>query len=93
MEVNLSDIRESLDLLRAAKFSFELHTPVVPSLHPREEILAIAREVHGGRLIHHNFNPQALLNPRMRSESHYGREELEVLAREAERYVEGCRVL
>lgn len=60
MEVNFSGIRVSLDLLRAAKFSCEFHTTAVPSLHPREEILAIAREIQGRRLILHNFNPQAL---------------------------------
>lgn len=92
-EPDLARLRESLQLLRSSGLPHEFHTTVLPSLHPREEILAIAQEVSGGRLILHNFHPQDPLDPRLKAEAAYPAEALEALAREAEAYVESCQVL
>lgn len=81
---DLASLRESIQMLLASGLPCEFHTTVVPSLHSREEILAIAREICGGKLILHNFNPQDPLDPRLRSEAPYRLEELELLAKEVE---------
>lgn len=94
-EPDLISLRESIQMLLACGLPCEFHTTAVPSLHPREEILAIAREIRGGRLILHNFNPQDPLDPRLIGESPYLLEELEALAKEVEGEgeVESCRVI
>ena len=86
-------LKESVRLLLKGSIPYEFHTTVVPSLHTRNDILALAQEVRGGeRLIIQGFNPQDPLDSTLKTESPYSLEELEEMAKEARKYVKDCRV-
>ena len=93
VEPDLASLQESMKLLLHGSIPYEFRTTVVPLLHSREDVLALAQEVQGGELlILQGFNPQDPLDPTLRTASLYSQEDLEEMAAEARRFVKECRV-
>ena len=88
VEVDLSRINQSIQLLLDADIPYEFRTTVLPLFVTREDVLAIARVIKGGKkYVLQNFNPQNPLDPRLKEEAPYQPAELEEIAQQLMDYI------
>lgn len=90
---DLEALRQSIRLLMNADIDYEFRTTVCPAFIGEEEILAIAKEIEGARLlVLQPFRPLGCLDARMLQVIPYPPEKMRALADLAHPYVEECRV-
>lgn len=92
-EVNIENIKKSIDILRKSDIDFEFRTTVVPTLHTAEDIAEISRFVgRESKLILQNFTPRNTLNNEFTRIKPYEREELKRMAEIVKGYVKDIKV-
>ncbi len=73
----LRAVRRSLELLRELAPEYELRCTVVPGLHREEDLLRLARDLHGAaRFVLQQFRPAGALDPALRRGAPYPLETL-----------------
>ena len=76
----LEKVKRTLNLLKSARVLVELRCTVVPGLHEREDILALAAQIEGfPRFFLQQFKPDGALEPGMREVEPFKPQELEDL--------------
>ncbi len=78
-EVDVTAIKESINLLLNARAEVFFRTTAVPALHDEDAIRRIMQEIPGHSLILQNFRPEDSLDPRYRKMLPFGAEEFEKL--------------
>ena len=64
VQVNINDIKESIDLLRSNSIPYQFRTTVVPTLHTEDNLAQLAHELEGcSGLKLQNFSPVHTLDP------------------------------
>lgn len=81
--VDLEKIKESIGLVRENFHSYEFRITVVPTLHTREDLLTLARELKGSaKLTLQNFNPAHPLDPELKKVKPYTEQEIKEMQEE-----------
>ncbi len=78
-EVDITAIKESIDLLLGARVEVFFRTTVVPCLHDDDAIRRILQEIPGHSLTFQNFRPEEALDPQYRKMLPFGAEDFERL--------------
>jgi pyruvate formate lyase activating enzyme len=91
--VDCSAIRATIDLLCSRGVAREFRTTVVPGLHTRGDIVAIARQLGSTEaLVLQQFAPLNCIDPLFLERRPFPREELREMASAASEFVAECRV-
>jgi len=86
-------VRRSIDSIIHSGIDYEFRTTVVPTLHTKDDILQIAREIEGAKKYAlQNFSNRETMDPEFRKIVPYGIEELEEIRKGCARYVQICVV-
>lgn len=81
-------VRESIELLRGLPVEHEFRTTVVPMMHGPAEVAKIAECIEGEcRYVLQYFSPRDTLDPRFSSLKPFAEEDMEVMCRQARRFV------
>jgi pyruvate formate lyase activating enzyme len=83
-EIDISAIKESINLLLYSNVELYFRTTVVPVLHDESSIRRIRQEIQGHKLILQNFRPAEALDPEYRKMMPFGADEFEKLKKAAE---------
>ena len=93
VKVDLSKIKESIEIIMNSDIDYEFRTTVVPTLHTQEDIIEIARYIQGAKKYAlQNFSNKEVMNPAFKEIKPYRREELKKMARLVSPYVTICKV-
>jgi len=94
VEVNIDGIKKSIEIIKNSGIDYEFRTTVVPSLHKKEDILAIANEIRGAKkyYLQQFESGQKMLNPNFKKTVSYSRDFLEEIRREIKDFFEVCEV-
>ena len=93
IKVDLSKIKESIEIIMTSDIDYEFRTTVVPTLHTQEDIVEIARYIQGAKKYAlQNFSNKEVMNPSFKEIKPYRREELKKMAKLASPYVTICKV-
>ncbi|MBU0545704.1 anaerobic ribonucleoside-triphosphate reductase activating protein [Patescibacteria group bacterium] len=77
-EINLADLRKSIEMIMSSGIPYEFRTTVVTTLLNKEDIIAIGRMIFGARLyVLQKFLPTKTIDPDYLQEDTYSDEELE----------------
>jgi len=77
VKVNISKIRWSIELLKAAKIDVEFRTTVVPGLIGREDVIQIRKEIKDQKYYLQQFVPLNCLDPTINKVKPYSKEEID----------------
>ena len=92
-EVNLNDIRASIEILIGSGVSHEFRTTVCPPFHTDDDILGAALAIRGASHYYlQNFRPINTLDPSLAEVKPYTGEEMRRLAALAAPFVRHCAV-
>ncbi len=91
--VDCAAIQRSIALLRDSGIGHEFRTTVVPGLHSRADVVAIARLLGPDeRLVLQQFAPLNCLDPSLNERKPYGRDALRDMAQAAAEHVASCHL-
>ncbi len=91
-DVNIKDIKESINIVKEKKVDYEFRTTVVPGIHSLEDIESIAKEIEGGeRYFLQNFYPKKTINKDILKEKPFTKEEMKKFKEVAQKYVKLCQ--
>jgi pyruvate formate lyase activating enzyme len=83
-EIDITAIKESINLLLSSNVEVYFRTTAVPVLHDESAIRRIRQEIQGHKLILQNFRPAEALDPEYRKMMPFGADEFEKLKKAAE---------
>jgi len=84
-------VKESIKIIMQSQVDYEFRTTVVPTLHSREDIIKIARSIHGAeKYALQRFQPQNTLDPEYMKLKPYNAEELGEICGLVSGYVKKC---
>ena len=93
VKVDISKIKESIDLIISSGIDSEFQTTVVKSMFEKEDFEKIGSLIKGAKIYTlQKFVPSKTLNPEFLQEKTYSDEELEEIKKIMERYVSKCMV-
>ncbi len=92
-KVDLSKIRESINLILKSKIDYEFRTTMVPGYLGKDELIAIAKEIKGAKkFILQNFNPKDTLDIELKKVQPYTEIEMDEFKMAIEGYVQFSKV-
>jgi pyruvate formate lyase activating enzyme len=64
IKINLKNIRKSVELIKNSGIDYKFRTTVVPTIHTKEDILQIAKDIAPARAYYlQNFRPEKTIDP------------------------------
>ncbi|MFH1288536.1 MAG: anaerobic ribonucleoside-triphosphate reductase activating protein [bacterium] len=91
--VDLSKIKESINLLLDGKIGYEFRTTLVPGYLGKEGLIAIAKEIKGAeKFVLQNFNPYDTLDVNLKKVQPYTETEMNEFKEAVEKYVRFSKV-
>jgi pyruvate formate lyase activating enzyme len=92
-KIDVKEIQKSIDILREGKVDYEFRTTIVPGLHRREDILAMARWISGARKYYlQNFRAEKTIDKKFESIKPYTQEFLLDIQKAISPFFEVCQV-
>jgi pyruvate formate lyase activating enzyme len=89
----LETVSRSIDLLRRSEVEHEFRTTVVPMMHGPDEVGRMAKYLAGEeRFVLQHFSPRETLDPRFGSLRPFTEEDMDLMLKEARRFVPGTVV-
>ncbi len=93
LKSQMPTIAESVQIIKNSGLDYEFRTTVVPSLHLKEDIIQIAKDLSPAKKYFlQQFYPSKTLNPDFQKEKSYPIEELKELCRIIKPYFEHCEL-
>lgn len=90
---NADKIQKSIDILKKNGVDYEFRSTIVPSLHKREDVLAMAKWISGSkRYFLQNFRPERTIDPSFEKIKPYPQEFLLELQLAISHFFETCQV-
>lgn len=90
---NAEKIQKSIDILKGNGVDYEFRSTIVPSLHKREDVLAMAKWISGSkRYFLQNFRPERTIDPSLEKIKPYPQEFLLELQLAISHFFEICQV-
>ncbi|MFH1820562.1 MAG: anaerobic ribonucleoside-triphosphate reductase activating protein [Candidatus Nealsonbacteria bacterium] len=92
-EVDVNKIEESIRLLKNSGVDYEFRTTVVPGIHTKEKIIALARWISPAKKYYlQNFRAQKTIDPEFEKIKPYHIEYLEDIKKDIDSFFEVCEV-
>jgi len=77
VKIDLAKIKESVELIKSSGVDYEFRTTVVPTIHTKQDIIAIAKWLAPAKKYYlQNFLPEKTVNPEFEVKRPYSDEEL-----------------
>jgi pyruvate formate lyase activating enzyme len=93
VRVNLNKIKKSIDIIKNSGLDYEFRTTVVPSLHTKEDILQIAREISfTKKYFLQNFLPKTTIDSELEKIKPYPQEFLLEIQKLIAPFFETCQI-
>lgn len=100
VKIDLKKIKKSIDIIKSSGIDYEFRTTVVPSLHTKEDIIQIAKEIGGnpatgsgrGKYFLQNFRPEKTINPDLERVKPCSKEFLAEIKKEIAKFFDVCEV-
>jgi len=94
VKVNLDDIKESIEIIKSSgRIDYEFRMTVVPSLHEKEDIVLVAKEISPAKKFFlQNFLPEKTINPEFEKMEPYSQDFLLAIKEEISAFFEICQV-
>ena len=94
VKIDISDIEESIKVLKEGKVDYEFRTTVVPTVHAKEDIINIAKWIGPAkRYFLQNFRAEKTIDPKFEKIKPYPEEFLEEIQKEIFPYFETCKIV
>jgi len=91
--VRISDIEESIKILKEGKIDYEFRTTVVPTVHLKEDILRVAEWLKPAKKYYlQGFRPEKTIDPKFENVKPYPKEFLSDIKKEISRFFDICDV-
>ncbi len=75
VKLDLKKIKKSIEMIKNSGIDYEFRTTVVPSIHTKEDIIQIAKDISPAkRYFLQNFRPEKTINPRFEKINPYPQE-------------------
>jgi pyruvate formate lyase activating enzyme len=92
------DIKKSVEIIKNSSLDYEFRTTVVPTVHNKEDIIKIARELSkptrlrqgfGGQRKYYlqNFRPEKTIDPKFKKIKPFNQKQLESIQKECQKYL------
>ncbi len=92
-KVNLDKIKKSIELVKNSAVDYEFRTTIIPTLHTKEDIVQIARELSPSKKYFlQNFKPEKTINPSFEKIKPYPQEKLLEIQKAISPFFEICRI-
>jgi len=92
-KIDVKEIQKSIDILKEGKVDYEFRTTIVPSLHSRGDILAMARWISGAKKYYlQSFRPEKTIDKNFESIKPYPQEFLVSIQKAISPFFEVCQV-
>lgn len=93
VKVDLSKIKESIELVKNSGVDYEFRTTVVPAIHTKQDIVAIAQWLAPAKRYYlQNFRPEKTVNPEFENQRPYSNEELLDIQKNISPFFETCEL-
>jgi len=93
VKVDIKKIQKSIDILKAGKIEAEFRSTIVPSLHAREDVIAMAKWIRGAKKYYlQNFRPEKTIDPKFEKVKPYPEEFLLEIQKVISPFFEACQV-
>jgi len=93
VKVNLDDIKKSINIVKNSGIDHEFRTTVVPTIHTKEDIIQIARDISPAKKYFlQNFRPEKTLNPKFKKIKPYPQEFLLEIQKTITSFFEICQI-
>ena len=93
VKVDLDKIRESIEIIKNSYVDYEFRTTVVPTIHTKEDIIQIAKEISPAKKYYlQNFRPEKTIDPTFEKIKPYPKEFLLEIKKEIEKFFEVCEI-
>lgn len=93
VEFDLEKIKESIRIIKNSNIDYEFRTTLVPSIHTKEDILEIAKEISPAKKYFlQNFRPEKTLNPAFEKIKPFPSEFLIEIQKEISSLFEICQI-
>jgi len=93
VRVDVKKIQKSIDILKAGKIEAEFRSTIVPSLHAREDVIAMAKWIRGAKKYYlQNFRPEKTIDPKFEKVKPYPEEFLLEIQKVISPFFEACQV-
>ncbi len=94
VRVNLKEIEKSIKIIKNSGVDYEFRTTVVPSIHTKEDIVQIAKDLSPAKKYYlQNFEPnKATINPDFQNIKPYPKEYLQEIRQAVKHYFELCEI-
>lgn len=94
IKINLSKIKESVEILKNSDIGFEFRTTVVPGIHTKEDIVEISKWIGGPKVKYYlqNFRPEKTIDPKFKKIKPYPQEYLLEIKKAISPFFEICQV-
>ena len=91
--VRISDIEESIKILKEGKIDYEFRTTVVPTVHLKEDILRVAEWLKPAKKYYlQSFRPEKTIDPKFENVKPYPKEFLLDIKKEISHFFDICDV-
>lgn len=93
MDVEIPHLKESIDMIKESKITYEFRTTVIPALHSHLDVIETVRQLNGcDRFTIQQFRPEKTLDESFSKEQSFSRTELEEIRKEilAKGYAKEC---
>lgn len=93
-DINVEKIKESVKIIRESGLDYEFRSTVLPALHSKEDIIAMARQIKGSKKYFlQQFKPaKELVNEKFIEESTYTKKELNEIIEEIKDWFDECDI-
>lgn len=93
VKVDLNKIKKTLALIRKSGIDYELRTTIVPTIHTKEDIVKIVREIHWAKKYYlQSFKPDKTVNPKFKKIKPYPREYILEIHKAVVPFFETCLI-
>ena len=93
VKVDLKKIQKSIDILKEGKVDYEFRSTIVPTLHKKEDVMAMAKWILGAkRYFLQNFRPEKTIDPSFEKIKPYPQEFLLEIQRAIAPFFETCQI-
>jgi pyruvate formate lyase activating enzyme len=88
VDVNIENIRKSIDIIRKSRLDYEFRTTIIPSVHGEAEIESMAKEISGAeKYVLQKFIAKETIDPQFKNELSPTNEYMNSLKKAAEKHL------
>jgi len=93
VKVDLNKIRKSIEIIKDSGIDYEFRTTVVPTVHTKEDIIQIAKEISPAKKFFlQNFRAEKTINPEFEKIKPYSKDLLLAIKEEISKFFDVCQV-